>query len=84
MRITHHRGMSTAHRLPHTATVDSISLEDVRGRVVDLRHTTGILVDLRRTATDTYEVTMVLGGGDDSERLVMSGVGGTENLHLHS
>ncbi|MEH6818498.1 MAG: hypothetical protein V7706_00975 [Dietzia psychralcaliphila] len=75
--------MSTAHKLPHTTTVDSIRLEDFRGRVVDLRHTTGILVDLRRTATDTYEVTMVLGGGDDSERIVMAGVGGTENLHLH-
>ncbi|WP_319026572.1 hypothetical protein [Dietzia sp. PP-33] len=64
-------------------TVDSVPLEDVRGRVIDLRHTTGILADLRRTATDTYEVTMVLGGGDDSERVVMSGVTGTENLHLH-
>ncbi|MFN3602983.1 MAG: hypothetical protein ACK4UY_16495 [Dietzia sp.] len=75
--------MSTAHKLPHTTTVDSVRLEDFRGRVVDLRHTTGVLVDLRRTATDTYVVTMVLGGGDDSERIVMSGVGGTENLHLH-
>ncbi|MDX2355541.1 hypothetical protein NJE57_01375 [Dietzia sp. PP-33] len=75
--------MSAVHKLPHTMTVDSVPLEDVRGRVIDLRHTTGILADLRRTATDTYEVTMVLGGGDDSERVVMSGVTGTENLHLH-
>lgn len=76
--------MSVPHDLPRSTTIDSLRLEDVRGRVVDLRHSTGVLADLHRTGTDTYEVTLILGGGDDSERVVLAGVGGAETLHLHA
>lgn len=76
--------MSTAHKLPHSTTVDRVHLDDVRGRVVDFRHNTGVLADLRRTGTDLYEITLVLGGGDDSERIVIAGVRSGESLHLHT
>lgn len=76
--------MATIHRLPHSTTVDRARLDDVRGRVVDFRHNTGVLADLRRTGTDTFEITLVLGGGDDSERIVIPGVRSGESLHLHT
>lgn len=75
--------MSTV-RLPHSTTVDLARLAEVRGRVVDFRHHTGVLADLRRTGTDSFEVTLVLGGGDDSERSVITGVRSGESLHLHT
>lgn len=76
--------MSAAHPLPTSTTVDRVDLDTARGWVVELRHTTGVLADLRRTGTDTYEVTLVLGGGDDSERGVLRGVRGGETVHVHN
>ncbi|KAA0919612.1 hypothetical protein [Dietzia sp. ANT_WB102] len=76
--------MSVTPRLHHSTTVDHSDAASMRGRVVDFRHTTGVLADLRRTGYDTFEITLVLGGGDDSERRVFSGVRAGESLHLHA
>lgn len=75
--------MSTAPHLHHSTTVDHADVGTLRGRVVDFRHTTGVLADLRRTGTDTFELTFILGGGDDAEKLTLRGVPGGESLHLH-
>lgn len=69
--------------LHHSTTVDLADVATLRGRVVDFRHSTGILADLRRTGTDSFELTLVLGGGDDIEKLTIRGVRGGESLHLH-
>lgn len=78
------RVMTTTPHIHHSTTVGEADLAALRGRVVDVRHTTGVLVDLRRTGTDAYELTLVLGGGDDAERYIMRGVRGEESLHLHA
>lgn len=76
--------MSTTPELHHSTTVDHADVASLRGRVVDFRHTTGVLADLRRTGTDAFEVTLVLGGGDDAERLVIRGARAGESLHLRT
>ncbi|MBS7549572.1 hypothetical protein [Dietzia massiliensis] len=76
--------MIATPRLHYSKTVGRADVASMRGRVVDFRHTTGVLADLRRTAADSYEVTLVLGGGDDIERYVIRGVREDESLHLHA
>ncbi|WP_314033920.1 hypothetical protein [Dietzia sp. CH92] len=76
--------MTALPHIHHSTTVGAADVAAMRGRVVDFRHTTGVLVDLRRTGTDAYEVTLVLGGGDDPERYAFRGVRGDESLHLHA
>ena len=76
--------MSVTPRLHHSTTVDRHDAASMRGRVVDFHHTTGIIADLPRTEYDTFEITLVLGGGDDSERVVFSAVRAGESLHLHA
>lgn len=76
--------MSATPRLHHSTTIGHADVASMRGRVVDFRHTTGVLADLHRTGTDSYEITLVLGGGDDLERYVIRGVREDESLHLHA
>ena len=75
--------MSSTPNLHHSTTFDHADVSSLRGRVVDFRHTTGVFVDLQRTGTDEFEFTLVLGGGDDAERVVTRGVRGGGSLHLH-
>lgn len=76
--------MSAMPHLHHSTTIDQADIATMRGRVVDFRHTTGVLADLRRTGTEEFEVTLILGGGDDAEKLVIRGARTGESLHLHA
>lgn len=84
MSVTDYEFMTATPRLHHSTTVGRADVASMRGRVVDFRHTTGVLADLRRTAADSYEITLVLGGGDDIERYIIRGVREDESLHLHA
>lgn len=67
----------------HPVSVESLDPDAVRGHLIDVRHVSGILTDLRRTGTDTYELSLVLGGGDDCERRTLRDVRTGESVIVH-